>query len=94
VWNDGTAGAFVENVVRTGVVLTDLLSNLLDELPDDAFPGEEPGEVLLEMLVGSVRPVVDAAGESTVHECGALLAALVDKALADLRAAAQLAAER
>jgi hypothetical protein len=50
--------------------------------------------VLVEMLTGTVRPVVEAAGEGTVEEAAALLGAVADKTLADLRQAAELAAKR
>lgn len=82
---------FVETVLRTGFMLTDLLGNLLDALPDDAYPGESPAEVLVEMLTGSVRPVADAAGPHAVLDATALLGAMADRTLDDLRVAAELA---
>lgn len=83
--------AFVHLILRVGFVLTSLLSDLVEEIPEDAFPGEHPGEVLIEMVAGSVRPVVDAAGPVTVHGAGALLEAIVDRTLEDLRQAVELA---
>jgi hypothetical protein len=80
---------FVEQLLSTGLMLGDLLGDLLDSLPADAFPGEVQAEVLIEMLTGSVRPVVEAAGP--VEEVTALLGAVGDKALEDLRRAAELA---
>ncbi len=65
--------SFVEEVLRTGVMLTDVLGALLDDLPEDAFPGEQPGEVLVEMLVGTVRPAVEAVAPRTLTEATALL---------------------
>lgn len=56
--------------------------------------GEQPAEVLVEMLTGTLRPVADAAGEHAVREATALLAAAHDRAMADLRAAAELASRR
>lgn len=82
---------FVETVLRTGFMLTDLLGNLLDALPEDAYPGESPAEVLVEMLIGSVRPVADAAGPHAVLDATALLGAMADRTLDDLRVAAELA---
>ena len=73
---------FVEEVLRTGVMLTDVLGSLLEDLPEDAFPGEQPGDVLVEMLVGTVRTVVEAT---------ALLGAMSDRFVADLRQAMALA---
>lgn len=88
------AHEFIYLLVRGGLVLTDLFSDLLEALPDDAFPGEEPGEVLLEMAAGSITPVVAAAGSRTVHEASALIEATIDRILDDLTLAAALAAER
>jgi hypothetical protein len=79
---------FVEELLRTGLTLIDLLSALLDDLADDAFPGEDSAAVLIEMLVGTLSPVADAAGEHVVHEATALLGAVRDRTLSDLRAAA------
>jgi hypothetical protein len=84
--------AFVEEALRVGVTWMDLVTAFLDDLPDDAFPGEEPAEVLIEMLAGTIRPAADAAGPETLRHATALLGAAGDRVLADLRAAAARAA--
>jgi hypothetical protein len=84
--------AFVEEAVRVGVVWMDLVSGLLDDLPDGAFPGENHADVLLEMLAGSIHPAADAAGAETLRQATALLGAVSDRVLTDLRAAAARAA--
>jgi hypothetical protein len=66
--------------------------DLIEDLPEDAFPGEDSGEVLLEMLVGSITPAAVAAGPRAVAQTVALLGAVGDRTLDDLRAAAALAA--
>jgi hypothetical protein len=78
-------------LLRTGVAITDALGTLLDDIPEDAFPGEDPTEVLIEMLVGTCRPAIEAAGESTCLSAQALIAAIGERFLEDLRAAAELA---
>lgn len=90
----GYVRAFVEQVLRTGMGLGDLLSDLIDSLPEDAFPGENNAEVLLEMVAGSVLPVVAAAGERAVEEAIALIGALYDKTSMDLQMAVERARER
>lgn len=85
------AREFVEEVLRTGLTLADVLSALLDSLPEDAFPGEQPAEVLVEMLVGTFRSAAEAAGEGAVRQATALVGALSDRAFSDLRAAAAAA---
>lgn len=85
--------ALTEQALRTGTMLGRLVGDLLDELPDDAFPGEDDVEVLLDMLVGTILPVARAAGLEDVRRATALLGAMSDRVLADLRAAIELADE-
>ena len=72
-------------------MLSDLLAGLLEDLPDDAFPGENPGEVLVEMLAGTALPVTEAAGGKAVRQATTLLGAVADRTVSDLRAALDLA---
>jgi hypothetical protein len=83
--------ALTEQVLRTGLMLSHLVGDLLDELPGDAFAGEDQVEVLFEMLVGTIAPVAAAAGPAQVRATTALLGAMSDRVLADLRAAMRLA---
>ena len=92
--HDDPARQLVDEIVRTGLMITGVLEDLLDGLPDDAFPGEHEGEVLLEMLTGTIRPAAAAAGEETVSELVALLGAVCDRVLADLQALAIAARTR
>lgn len=85
--------ALVLEVLRIGTGLADLVGGLLDDLPGHAFPGEDNAEVLIDMITGTVRPVADAAGESTVRETVALLGAMGERVFSDLRSAAELAGE-
>lgn len=85
--------ALVEAILRTGLLLGHVLGDLLDELPDDAFAGEDAGEVLLDMFAGTIAPVADAAGGQAVRGTIALLGAVADRTVADLRAAVALAAD-
>ena len=84
----------VEEVLRTAMALEDVVVSLLDSLPDGAFPGEDPGLVLLEMIVGSSHPAVLAAGPRDTRTATALIAAIRERVLTDLHTAAVLAAER
>jgi hypothetical protein len=88
---DDYARIYVEELVRTGVILTDLLGGLVESMREEEFPGETRGAVLIEMLVGSLRPVTEAAGEATVRRATALLGACVDRTVADLRLALDIA---
>lgn len=84
----------IVELLRTGLTLADLLSSLLEDLPDDAFPGKVTGEVLIEMVAGSCAPALTAAGPAQCEATVALLGAIRDRVLHDLRAAAELARER
>jgi hypothetical protein len=81
----------IAEVLRTGLVFIDLISSLIEELPEDSFPGEDRGAVLLEMFVGSCMPVVRAAGEQECGAATALIGAVRDRVLDDLRTAAERA---
>jgi hypothetical protein len=85
---------FVMEMLRTGVMFTDLVADLIESLPDDAFPGESITEVVIEMLTGTLRPVIDAAGERSVRSAVALLTASQDRTLADLERLAELIRRR
>jgi hypothetical protein len=85
--------ALTEQALRTGMMLSRLVGDLLDELPEDAFAGEDQVEVLFEMLIGTIAPVAAAAGVEQVRSTTALLGAMSDRVLADLHAAMLLAEE-
>jgi hypothetical protein len=89
-----TTRALVLEVLRTAISLEDVMSSLLEDLPDSAFPGEDNGQVLLEMVVGSVHPAARAAGERDCRVATALVGAVHERVIADLRTAAELARER
>jgi hypothetical protein len=87
------AHELVEELVRTALVLSDTLAALIEALPDDAFPGEDKGAVLLEMAAGSCAAVAQAAGEPICREALALIVALRERFIGGLRTAADLAAQ-
>ena len=88
------ARAFLEEVLRTGLGLVDLVEELIDALPRDAYPGEDTGEVVLQMLSGSIQPAVAAAGPRALRDAAALLGAVRDRAQTDLARAMAVAKRR
>ena len=85
------AHALVGEVMRTGFFLIDLLGGLVEDLEDnDALPGEDPAEVVLAMVAGSFVPACNAAGAEAVESAAALVGALADRTLDDLRTAAEM----
>lgn len=90
--DDELAQAFVEELLHTAFSLGGAYVSLLEDLPGDAFPGEDPAAVLVEMFASSCRPSVQAVSETECRAAMALVAAVRDRVLEDLRVAAQLAA--
>ena len=84
----------VEEVMLTAIALDDVMGALLDEIPEGAFPGKDNARVLLEMVVGSVHPATRAAGPHDCKAATALVAAIRERVLIDLHAAAELSRER
>lgn len=82
---------FVQELLRSGLALLDLVSSLIEELPDEAFPGEDNAEVLVEMVVGSSRPALEAIGGSECRSATRLIEVVWERVMADLRDAAALA---
>ena len=89
-----TTHELVEEVLLTAIALDDVMGALLDEIPEGAFPGDDNARVLLEMVIGSVHPAARAAGPRGVSTTIALVAAIRERVLTDLRAAAEQAGKR
>jgi hypothetical protein len=85
---------FVGELLRTGLALVDLVSSLVEELPEGAFPGEDNAEVLIEMVAGSSRPALEAIGGSECRTATRLIETVWERVMADLRDAAALAEPR
>jgi hypothetical protein len=85
-----TTRDLVEEVLLTALALEDVMSALLEEIPEGAFPGEDNAHVLLEMVVGSVHPAARAAGAHDCQIATALVAAIRERVLTDLHTAAEL----
>jgi hypothetical protein len=85
------ARTLVEELLRTAFALEGILASLLERLPEDAFPGEDNAPVLVEMVAGTCRPAVEAAGEPVAWGAVALIAAVRDRVVHDLRGAASRA---
>jgi hypothetical protein len=85
----------VEEVLRTALALESVVAGLLEDLPADAFPGrDDPAAMLMGMIVGSVHPVAAVAGVRECRSAIALVVAIRERVLADLRTAAELTRER
>jgi hypothetical protein len=89
---DATRG-LIEEVMRTAMALEEIVEGLLEDLPEDAFPGEDPALVLLAMIVGSAHPAAVAAGSRETRTASALVGAIRERVLTDLHSAAALVLE-
>jgi hypothetical protein len=87
----GAAQALIEELLRTAFSLGSVYAPLLADLPEDAFPGEDPGAVLIEMLAGSSLGAAQMVDEADWESATALVKAVRESVLADLRVAAELA---
>lgn len=87
----GAAQLLIEELLRTAFSLGSIYAPLLADLPEDAFPGEDPGAVLIEMLAGSSLGAAQVVDEADWESTTALVKAVRESVLGDLRVAAQLA---
>jgi hypothetical protein len=80
----------VEELLRASFSVADVLASLIDEVPEDAFPGEDSAEVLLEMVVNTCRPALEAAGEQECWVAAEMIGVVRDRVFEDLRKAIEL----
>ncbi len=82
--------AFTEELLRTGLMLSELGSNLAESLPAEAFPGEEPGAVVIEMVTGTIRTALGAVERRDLARATGLIAEARDRVLEHLQLALAL----
>jgi hypothetical protein len=82
--------AFTEELLRTGLMLSELGSNLAESLPADAYPGEEPGAVVIEMVAGTIRTALGAVDGQDLARATELIAEARDRVLEHLQLALAL----
>ena len=88
------AWALTLTLIKSGIFVTETLGNLIDMLPEDAYPGEDPGEVVTEMAAGSIVPLVNKVGRKQCRETIELIDSVVESILGELRLAAEIAGRR
>lgn len=71
---DRDIALFVVELVNTGAMLRQVAADLEDALPDDAYPGEEPRAVVLEMLCGTISTALGSVDPSEVRRATELIA--------------------
>lgn len=78
---------FVLSLLRSGLLLTDIAGDLTESLPADAYPGEEPGAVVIEMMSGTIRSVLETVDPDLVVEATELMELALDRVEEHLRLA-------
>jgi hypothetical protein len=87
--------AFIRGLIRSSIVLTDLLDGLIEQCEvKDAFPGEDVASVVVEMAAGSVAVRLRHVPPAEFEQATELMELALDGILADLAAAAELARRR
>ena len=81
---------FVFELVGAGLMLSSLGADLVEALPEDAYPGEEPGAVILQMMCGTIRTAVGSADPRDVRRATDLIEQAVARTLEHLRLACEL----
>jgi hypothetical protein len=83
-------GAFTQELLRSGCMLSGLAADLVEALPPDAYPGEEPANVVIEMVVGTIRTALGGVDERELERATDLIAAACDRVLEHLQLALEL----
>jgi hypothetical protein len=81
---------FVLELLRTGMMICDLVENLVEALPDDAYPGEDTGSVVVEMIRGTLAMALAPLDESDVRRCMEVMQLATDGLIEHLRLAREL----
>jgi hypothetical protein len=81
---------FAVELLSAGSMLSGLLRSLVDGLPPDAYPGEEPEAVVLEMLCGTIATALDSVDRRDVRRATELIDLARARVLEHLRLARDL----
>jgi hypothetical protein len=84
------AATFTEALLRAGNMLCGLAADLADDIPPDAYPGEAPGAVVIEMIVGTVSTFLDGVDQHEVQRATDLMSGACDRVLEHLQLALAL----
>jgi hypothetical protein len=84
------AAHFTEELLRAGNMLFGLAADIVEATPPDAYPGEEPGAVVIDMIVGTIRTFLDGVDERELQRASDLISGACDRVMEHL----ELALER
>jgi hypothetical protein len=81
---------FALELLRTGNMVAGLAADLVEMLPADAYPGEKPAAVVMEMITGSIRTALVETDPSDVQRAVELMREAADRVTEHLRLALAL----
>jgi hypothetical protein len=81
---------FVIELLRTGAWCCELIDNLVEALPDDAYPGEDKGSVVVEMVRGTITMALASLDDADVVRCSEVMQLARDGVIEHLRLALEL----
>lgn len=81
---------FVTELLSTASMLVGLVDDLSDALPADAYPGEEPTEVVVDMIYGTIATAIGAVDPEEVRTATSLIDLAGARVLEHLRLACEL----
>lgn len=81
---------FVHTLLITGAWLDELVTGLSAELPHGSYPGEEPWDVVLEMLCGTIGTALQSAEPGEVELATELIDLAASRVEEHLRLASEL----
>lgn len=87
---DEDIARFVVELVNTGAMLRQVASDLEDGLPDDAYPGEEPRAVILEMLCGTISTALASVDPRELRRATDLISLAGERTLEHLQLACEM----
>lgn len=81
---------FVLELLRVGYMLTGLAADLAETLSPEAYPGEDPAAVVIEMITGTIRTALTEVGEEAVESAVELIREAAERVIEHLRLALAL----
>lgn len=87
---EGEVRRFVFRLLGSGLALGDLVSDIVEVLPAHEYPGEQPAQVALDMLCGSVTTGFGAVDPADLRRAVELIEMAHDRAIEHLKLALAL----
>lgn len=85
---------FVLKLIGTGIWLSELAADLVEALPEDAYPGEDAGAVILEMLCGTAATVLGSIAPRDVERATELIELARDRTVEHLQLTLEMSRRR